>query len=215
LIELESIVTRMPWIEPGNEKEEGRGLGAVVLGAGPVGLLGTLALLVRGFDTWVYSRESATSSRAAWVESVGAHYIESATLPITDLSKKIENLILIYEATGSASVAFEAFSTIGMNGVLILTGVPGHDVKVTLDAEPIMRNLVLQNQVIYGTVNAGPPSFDRAIRDLANFDARWPGPLRNLITGRFPPEAITDVLAGSKGAIKSVIKFAEPTGAAG
>ncbi len=40
----------------------------MVLGAGPVGLLGALALLVRGFDTWIYSRESASSPRAAWVE---------------------------------------------------------------------------------------------------------------------------------------------------
>jgi threonine dehydrogenase-like Zn-dependent dehydrogenase len=213
LIELESVVKRFPWVHPVRE-EEGRGSSAVVLGAGPVGLLGALALLVRGFDTWVYSRESATSARAAWVESVGGHYIESATLPIKDLGTKIPNLFLIYEATGAASVAFAAFSAIGKNGVLILTGVPGHDVQVTLDAEQVMRDLVLKNQVIYGTVNAGPPSFDNAIHDLASFDERWPGPLRQLITGRFPPEAITEVLAGSKGAIKSVIQFGMPAGAA-
>jgi threonine dehydrogenase-like Zn-dependent dehydrogenase len=209
LIELESVVKRFPWVELG--EKEGQGFGAVVLGAGPVGLLGALALLERGFDTWVYSRESADSARAKWVESVGGHYIESATLPIKDLSKKIGNLFLIYEATGAASVAFAAFSAIGKNGVLILTGVPGHDASVTLDAEQVMRNLVLQNQVIYGTVNAGPSSFDNAIHDLANFDAHWPGPLRQLITGRFPPGEITDVLAGSKGAIKSVIQFGTPT----
>jgi threonine dehydrogenase-like Zn-dependent dehydrogenase len=209
LVELESIWTRMPWIDPkmDPEKVEKRGINAVVLGAGPVGLLGALALLVRGFDTWVYSRESASSARAAWVESVGARYIESATLPVDQLARQVGNVDLMLEATGSASVTFAAVPAIGMNGIFVLTGVPGRPRDVTLDAERIMRDLVLENQILYGTVNAGPPSFDNAISDLGRFDARWPKQVRALITGRFPPETIGDVLSDGKDAIKSVIKF--------
>jgi hypothetical protein len=59
LNELEPVLTRMPWIDP--KKAEKRGMNAVVLGAGPVGLLAALALLVRGFDTPATSRESAKS----------------------------------------------------------------------------------------------------------------------------------------------------------
>jgi glucose 1-dehydrogenase len=190
LNELDSILVRMPWINP--KKEEKRGLNAVVLGAGPVGLLGALALLVRGFDTWIYSRESATSARAAWV---------------------VGNVDLILEATGSANLAFAALPAVGQNGVMIYTGVPGGKTDVTIDAQRIMRDLVLENQLIYGTVNAGPPAFDHAIADLAKFDARWPKQVRALITGRFPPETIGDVLSG-RDAIKSVIQFSAPTGAA-
>jgi glucose 1-dehydrogenase len=208
LIELDSVLTRMPWIDPA--RAESRGMNAVVLGAGPVGLLGALALLVRGFDTWVYSRESATSDRAGWVERVGGRYLCSADLPVGDLPKRVDNVDLIYEATGAATLAFAAMPAIGSNGIFIFTGVPGHKAPVTLDGEAVMRNLVLENQLLYGTVNAGPPAFEAAIADLAKFEARWPGPLRELITGRFPPEAITDVLAGEPGAIKSVIRFATP-----
>jgi len=77
-----------------------------------------------------------------------------------------------------------------------------------------MRNLVLENQLLYGTVNAGPPSFDHSIRDLGRFEARWPKQVRALITGRFAPEKINDVLAGGKDAIKSVINFGAPSAAA-
>ncbi len=206
LIELDSVLTRMPWIEPG--KPETRGMNAVVLGAGPVGLLGALALLVRGFDTWVYSREAATSERADWVKRVGGRYICSGDLPVGDLAKQVGNVDLIYEATGAASLAFAALRSVGSNGIFIFTGVPGHTAPVSLDGEAVMRDLVLQNQLLYGTVNAGPPAFDAAIADLGKFEARWPGPLRELITGHFPPEAITEVLAGEPGAIKSVIRFA-------
>jgi threonine dehydrogenase-like Zn-dependent dehydrogenase len=209
LIELDSILTRMPWIDPA--KAESRGMNAVVLGAGPVGLLGALALLVRGFDTWVYSREAATSGRADWVKRVGGRYICSADLKVGDLSKQVGNVDLIYEATGAASLAFAALPAVGSNGVFIFTGVPGRAANIDLDGQAIMRNLVLKNQLLYGTVNAGPPSFDAAIADLAKFDARWPEQVRELITGRFPPEAITTVLGGEPGAIKSVIRFASPT----
>ena len=211
LNELAPVLTRMPWVDP--TKEEKRGLNAVVLGAGPVGLLGALALLVRGFDTWVYSRESATSARAAWVESVGARYIESGKLPVGQLGKQVGNVDLILEATGSAGLSFAALPAVGENGIMIYTGVPGGKTDVTIDAQRIMRDLVLENQLLYGTVNAGPRAFDHAIADLAKFDARWPKQVRALITGRFPPETIGDVLSG-KDAIKSVIQFSAPSGAA-
>jgi threonine dehydrogenase-like Zn-dependent dehydrogenase len=216
LVELDSIWKRMPWIDPKMPPEEvqKRGANAVILGAGPVGLLGALAMLVRGFDTWVYSRESATSSRAALVESFGAHYIESATLPVDQLGRRVGNVDLMLEATGSASVTFAALPAIGMNGIMVLTGVPGRAREVSLDAERVMRDLVLENQILYGTVNAGPPSFTNAITDLGRFNARWPKQVRALVTGRFPPEAINDVLAGGKDAIKSVIRFNAPTAAA-
>jgi glucose 1-dehydrogenase len=211
LIELDSVVGRMPWVNPA--KEAKMGLNAVVLGAGPVGLLGALALQVRGFDTWIYSRESASSPRAAWVESIGGRYIESGKLPVGDLGKEVGNVDLIYEATGSATLAFAALPAIGKNGIFIFTGVPGHKAPITLDAEPIMRALVLENQLLYGTVNAGPPAFEASIRDLGKFNARWPGPVRELITGHFAPEQITDILSPGHGGIKNVIRFGLPIGA--
>jgi threonine dehydrogenase-like Zn-dependent dehydrogenase len=55
-----SVQERLPWACPHATKS---GLGhchtALVLGAGPVGLLGTMALVKQGFDTFVYSREAA------------------------------------------------------------------------------------------------------------------------------------------------------------
>jgi threonine dehydrogenase-like Zn-dependent dehydrogenase len=146
------------------------------------------------------------------VEKIGARYIESGKLPVGDLGKQIKNVDLIYEATGSAALAFAALPAIGKNGVFIFTGVPGHKTPVTLDAEPIMRDLVLENQLLYGTVNAGPPAFEASIRDLGKFNARWPGPVRELITGHFAPEQITDILSPDHGGIKNVIRFGTPLG---
>ncbi|HET6613721.1 MAG TPA: alcohol dehydrogenase catalytic domain-containing protein, partial [Kofleriaceae bacterium] len=75
IIQVWDVQDRLPWTASGSGQESGHGQHAVVLGAGPVGLLGALALLRRGFDTWVYSLEAADSVKARWVESVGARYI--------------------------------------------------------------------------------------------------------------------------------------------
>ena len=187
LNELDSVLTRMPWIDP--TKEEKRGLNAVVLGAGPVGLLGALALLVRGFDTWVYSRESASSPRAAWVESVGARYIESATLPVAQLGKRVGNVDLILEATGAASLAFAALPAIGKNGIDDLHRRPGgqerrHPRRRADHARPGAREPAALR---HGQRRpAGVPARHR--RSGRSSHVRWPKQVRALITGRFPPE---------------------------
>ncbi len=71
-----------------------------------------------------------------------------------------------------------------------------------------MRNLVLKNQVVFGTVNAGRETFEAAIRDLGRFMERWPAAVRSLITGRFPVSAYRDLLLGAPTGIKNVIRFA-------
>ena len=72
-----------------------------------------------------------------------------------------------------------------------------------------MRNLVLRNQMILGTVNAGRDAFEAAIRDVAEFGRRWPAALRALISGRHTPEEFRELLLGRPTGIKHVISFAE------
>lgn len=207
LIQLGAVQYRMPWT--GRSAPDGNGQRAVVLGAGPVGLLGALALLARGFDTWVYSREPPAGAKARWVESVAAHYVSSAVTPPAALAEHLGNIDLVYEATGAASVSFEVLKALGVNGVFVFTGVPGRRWPIEVDAGVIMRNLVLDNQLVFGTVNAGPDAFEAAIDDLGTFDQRWPAPLRSLITGRHPPEDVEGLLLGPRRGIKQVVAFAE------
>ncbi len=70
-----------------------------------------------------------------------------------------------------------------------------------------MRNIVLKNQIIFGTVNAGAENFDEAIRDIGVFHQRWPEALGALITSRSAPEEAPGVLLGNIGGIKNVITF--------
>ncbi|MGP7999648.1 MAG: hypothetical protein ACLPKI_20360 [Streptosporangiaceae bacterium] len=70
-----------------------------------------------------------------------------------------------------------------------------------------MRDMVLKNQVLLGTVNAGPDAFVAALRDVALFRRRWPEVVSTLIAGRYPPEHAPDLILGRPAGIKSVIAF--------
>jgi hypothetical protein len=96
---------------------------------------------------------------------------------------------------------------LGTNGIFVFTGVPGRKGPIEVDTDLMMRNLVLKNQVVFGTVNAARESFESSIRDLGTFAKRWPDAVRSLITGRFPMDAYSDLLLGRSGGIKNVIQL--------
>jgi len=199
---------RPPWIDPDTPREQqGSGLSALVLGVGPVGLLGAMALVASGFTTYVYSRELPPNPRTDLVAAIGATYISSQIAEIAGLAAQIGNVDLVYEAVGHSHFALEVLKVLGINGIFVLTGVPGVQAFVEADPARRMRDMVLKNQVLLGTVNAGPEAFASALQHLGVFSRRWPAAVRTLIAGRYPPEQAPDLILGRPTGIKSVIAF--------
>jgi threonine dehydrogenase-like Zn-dependent dehydrogenase len=202
------VQQRLPWSCPhAAAKGPGHCHTAVVLGAGPVGLLGAMALAAVDFDVYVYSREAAPNPKSQMVEAIGGHYVSAETDSIEQLADRVGNIDVVYEATGASSVSFELLKVLGTNGIFVFTGVPGRKAPIEVDTDLIMRDLVLKNQVVFGTVNAGRETFEDAIRALGVFMQRWPNAVRSLITGRHPIEAHRDLLLGQITGIKNVIAF--------
>ncbi|MCP3137041.1 glucose 1-dehydrogenase [Pyxidicoccus xibeiensis] len=203
LREVERIQERLPW-----KPAPGR---AVVLGAGPVGQLGAMALLRRGYATTMYSRSPKPNAKADAAEAVGAPYLSSKEVSPEELVRRVGAPDVVYEATGVARAAFDTLKALAANGVFVFTGVPSHPEPLQLDGAELLKQLVLENQLVVGTVNAADSDFSAALEDLARFHARWPGGLERLITARHPPEAFSDVVTGKKGSggIKHVITFSK------
>jgi len=177
---------RPPWLDPQTPSEErGRGLSALVLGIGPVGLLGAMVLASAGFTTYVYSRELPPSPRIDLVAAIGATYVSSQAATFADLAERIGNIDLVYEAVGHSHFAVEALQVLGTNGIFVLTGVPGMQAFIKADPARLIRDMVLKNQVVLGTVNAGPGAFASALRNLDAFRRRWPAVVATLIGGRY------------------------------
>jgi threonine dehydrogenase-like Zn-dependent dehydrogenase len=207
IAEVWKVQERLPW-EATKGSHAGHRHKAVVLGAGPVGLLGAMALVKRGFEVFVYSRGPIDDPRVALVGKLGATYVAAQSYSLERFAELVGNIDLVYEATGASQVSFELLKYLGANGAFILTGVPGRRGPIQLDTDLIMRNLVLKNQVLYGTVNASKRDFESAIKDLAEFKKRWPDQVKALITGRHAPERARDLLTHAPGGIKDVVSFA-------
>lgn len=208
LEQIRRVQQRLPWACPDHPGQPaGHCHRALVLGAGPVGLLGAMALAVEGFQTVVYSREPEPNAKADLVKSIGARYVSAAEIPIESLPDSVGAIDVVYEATGASRLSFDVMKVLGTNGVFVFTGVPGRKAPIEVDTDLLMRNLVLKNQVVLGTVNAGRETFEAAIRDLRKFVDLWPAAVDGLITSRHPFAAYRDLLLGESTGIKNVIRF--------
>lgn len=209
LTQVWQVQQRLPWVCPaGVRPGPGQCHRAVVLGAGPVGLLGAMALVAAGFETIIYSRASGPQDKSGLVESFGARYVAAESQTIDELAASVGNIDLVYEATGASRVAFDMLRVLGTNAIFVFTGVPGRKGPIEVDTDLLMRDLVLKNQVVFGTVNAPREAYEAAIADLNLFMNRWPAAVRSLITGRFPLAEAPRLLRGQPDGIKTVITIA-------
>jgi glucose 1-dehydrogenase len=88
-----------------------------------------------------------------------------------------------------------------------LTGVPSLKGPYEIEGDFLMRNIVLKNQVIFGSVNASLQNFGEAVRDIGRFKKKWPGRMESLIGERVPVDQAVEALQrGSKG-IKTIVTF--------
>lgn len=158
----------------------------LVLGAGPVGLLGAAALRARGMRTIVVGREPGSDLRAQIAMRLGAEYVSVEHSTVLDLPARIGRPDIVLEATGSARVVFDAMEILNANGVLCLLSVTGGSAMSEEPIDRINQQLVLGNQVVFGSVNANPRHFLRGIEDFVRIEETSPGVLGQLLTNRVP-----------------------------
>ena len=194
MVKVRTLKERLPW-----EPMFGR---ALVLGAGAIGLLSAMCAVSNGYDTTVYSREPSDGERAAYVRAFGAKYLSSIETPRTDVGP----FDLVVEAAGFSPLTIAGIEVLGPNGTAVLKGVPGLGPERSIDIDRLLRGVVLKNQVLFGTVNAGRSDYFDAVHLLEALVVRFPESVRHFITRRHPLEAAPELLAKGEG-IKDVIRF--------
>ncbi len=182
----------------------------LVAGLGPVGLLGALALRLRGAEVYGLDVVDANSSRPTWLRGIGGEYIDGRQVSANKVDETIGPMDFILEAAGIPKLDFELIDALATNGIYALTGIPGGDRPIQISGGEVMRKLVLKNQLMFGSVNAAHDHFQMAVSDLANATASWGDLIQKLITHRHPFE---DFLAAFRGhspdEIKTVIEWSK------
>jgi threonine dehydrogenase-like Zn-dependent dehydrogenase len=170
----------------------------LVTGAGPIGLLAALVCAQHGLEVHVLDRAVA-GPKPGLVADLGATY---HTGRATDVGFSPD---VIIECTGVGDVISDCLQVVSPGGVVCLTGVGsgGRTIGFTAD---VAAKVVLQNNVVVGSVNANKRHWYKAAQVLMKADRGWLG---RLITRREPPDAFMRALHRSPDDIKVVIQFAE------
>jgi len=168
----------------------------LVTGAGPIGLLAALLARQRGYDLHVLDR-AKEGPKPELVRALGGTYHCGG---LDGLEPDV-----IVECTGAPSVILDAMDRVAPDGLVCLAGVSsaGHEVKMDLGG--LNRSLVLENNVVFGTVNANRRHYEAAAASLACADRDW---VARLITRRVPLDSWQDVIEKRDGDIKVVLQFA-------
>jgi threonine dehydrogenase-like Zn-dependent dehydrogenase len=169
----------------------------LVTGAGPIGLLAALLGTQRDLEVHVLDRVTG-GPKADAVAALGAVYHHE---PAADVAAKLQPDIVI-EATGAGSVVFAAIAHTAAYGITCLTGVSTPGRRITIDAGAQDREIVLDNDVVIGSVNANLRHYAAAADALARADVDW---LHRLITRRLTLDQFTDALTARPDDIKVVL----------
>jgi glucose 1-dehydrogenase len=171
---------------------------ALVTGAGPIGLLAALMARQRGLEVDVLDRVTE-GPKPGLVADLGAAYHTSSVAEIG------VHPDVTLECTGAAKVVLDAMKTTTPAGVVCLTGVSSGGRKLTIDVGSLNQSMVMENDVVFGTVNANRRHYEAAAVALSQADPHW---LARLITRRVPPANWREALERRPDDVKVVWEFA-------
>jgi threonine dehydrogenase-like Zn-dependent dehydrogenase len=172
---------------------------ALITGAGPIGLLAALLGVQRGLDVHVLDR-AETGPKPELVAALGATYHTDA---VGDLDIDPD---IVIECTGVRSLILSSVEKVASGGVVCLTGIGSADpTPIQIPETPLANEIVLQNKVVVGSVNANRRHYYKGAEALQRADHDW---LAKLITRRANPEHFADALERQPDDIKAIIEFA-------
>jgi threonine dehydrogenase-like Zn-dependent dehydrogenase len=160
----------------------------LVAGLGPVGLLAAMVLRLRGGEVYGLDVVDSASARPTWLTGIGGHYVDGRQVPADQVDKKIGAMDLVLDASGIPALEFNLLDALALNGAYVVTGIPGGDRPLQIPGAALVRQLVLDNQIMLGSVNAARGHFQMGASDLEQAHLRWGAHLDKLITQRYGPD---------------------------
>jgi threonine dehydrogenase-like Zn-dependent dehydrogenase len=168
---------------------------ALVTGAGPIGLLAALLGVQRGLEVTVVDL-ATEGAKPQLVQDLGATY---STKKVSQLGLRPD---VVIECTGVGELVYECLEHTGPNAIVALAGISAARAEVETPLSELNKELVLSNEVVFGTVNAGKRHYAQAADAMAKADRSW---LERLVTKRVPLDRWADALSKGDDDVKVVI----------
>ena len=169
----------------------------LITGAGPIGLLAALMGAQRGLEVHVLDIVSS-GPKPALVADLGATYHNGG------FDDACADADVIIECTGIGQLVLDAMTCNAPGAIVCLTGISSGKRVIPFDAAAINKEMVLQNDVVFGSVNANRRHYEKAADALARADAAW---LERVIAHRVPLERWREALERRADDVKTVIEI--------
>ena len=166
----------------------------LVTGAGAVGLMAALLGLQRELEVHLFDRNDS-GPKPGLARSLGARY--HTQYPALDFD-------VVIECTGAPPVIAKALAGCAPGGIVCLTGLGGGHSIASFDAAALNQSLVLENRVVFGSVNANRRHYEAAAEALERAERAW---LERLITTRVPLGESEKAYEKRENDVKTVILF--------
>ena len=192
---LTAIGERQPW-EPAR---------ALVIGAGAIGMLATYMLRLAGHEVWAVARSAPESDKGRLVAASGARYVSTAETPLRAVAEEVGGFDVAIEAAGNAEMMVEAMSALRRNGVACLLGLDAHAHRLEMDSTVLGRDFVIENRVVFGSVNAHQIDWTAAVSALEAMQERWPEAMEQLVGLRVEPDRFSEAFEFR--GVKATLRF--------
>jgi threonine dehydrogenase-like Zn-dependent dehydrogenase len=168
----------------------------LVTGAGPIGLLAALLGIQRGLEVHVLDQKS-DGPKPEIVRALGARY------HATSVEEAGRGADIVLECTGVAQLVFDVMRVTAPGGIVCLTGVSSGGRELAVDMGALNRSMVLENEVVFGSVNANRRHYEAAAQALARADHAW---LARVVSRSVPLESFEQALTHQPDDVKVVIE---------
>jgi threonine dehydrogenase-like Zn-dependent dehydrogenase len=164
---------------------------ALVVGAGAIGMLSTYLLRLAGVEVWTAGLEPHVDL----VEASGARYVSTNDVTLDALRDEVGGFDLVISAVPDAQLMADSLALLRRSGVACLLGIDGRDRKVTIDGPVIGLDAILENRVLFGSVNAHRQDWLAGVVALDRARERWPGALETFVGLRVPLDRFAEAFA--------------------
>lgn len=181
---------------------------SIVFGSGPVGLLTSILLSINGIKVYDIDRTDHTDDAKAGIfNTFNIIHINSTKSDLHDAIKE-KQIDIVVEATGNPKVIEESFQFAGVNSVDALLSVTGGSYIDNLDIAKFNYDMVLNNKMVLGVVNANKNYFIMGIKDMVDIRNKYGDALTKFITKRIKVDDFRiEDLTKDKGDLKTVVEF--------
>jgi threonine dehydrogenase-like Zn-dependent dehydrogenase len=180
----------------------------LIVGAGPIGLLGIIVARTYGWRTVGVDTVPRESAKAQLVLNVGANYVDATERTLDEIREEFGDFDIVLTAVQDPTALLSYMPLVGMNGTFVIVGWTGAQKEVSFDLGSFIYGLLGRQVSILAPTGAWTPHYEEGMSVLLRAKQSFGDVLDRVITHRYPYQRFQEGFANvGPTSIKTVLDF--------